>query len=55
MLSVHETLGFYSENTVITTVQSTGLIAQAEIVTESFEEPVVEESTQAPETVSANE
>ena len=55
VLSVLETLGFYSENTVITTVQSTGLIAQAEIVTESFDEPVVEESTQAPESVSANE
>lgn len=35
VLSILESLGFYSENTEIKTVQSTGLIAEAEITTEA--------------------
>ncbi len=47
VLSILETLGFYSENTVITTVQSTGLVAQAEITTEpETEEATVEDVTE---------
>lgn len=51
VLSILETLGFYSENTEITTVQSTGLIAQAEITTEPITELTTETETTQTEPV----
>lgn len=50
VLSILETLGFYSENTQITTVQSTGLVAQAEITTEPITELTTEVVTEADKT-----